>query len=229
LTKHSRSTRRRKRSPDLERFTSAEYRPYALAIGQVALVWNELHEVLCGFYVSLVSTIEEEKIAAAWQSLPSDRTKRGMLRAVIAKLGHKEERRNPRAREDLKWLFGQLDRLEDDRNNAIHAPLRTFRNWVWITIIGRSEGVQPDDTQENKRATNLRNKELLAEFRNARDEITIFRDYVEAIGDAWEWDDVRRCTWPDRPQLPSRGQKKTGTVRTPPAPPKQLHLLLKSS
>jgi hypothetical protein len=228
LAKHSTRTRAGRRYPDFQRYASPAFRPHALAIGQIALAWNELHEVLCAFFASMTATIDEWKIEAAWQSLPSDRAKRGMLKAVFNNLSGEDRRRNPRAQEDMKWLLNQLDRAEEDRNNAVHAPLIMFTTPIWESLGKRIGVVQPDDVRENKRAVNLSNKNLLDEYRNVRDEIIILRCFAEAIEDAWCWSGKQTRTWPDRPRLPNRGQKSRGRARRS-NQPKQLPLPLKSS
>lgn len=206
--------KRRKRPLDSERYTSAEFKPYVAAIGQVALAWNDLHESLCSLFVSLTGIVDDEMLEAAWQSLPSDRAKRGMLKAAIQQMGYDAKKRNPLAQSEMKWFFGQLDRLEEDRNNVIHAPLSTFSHPSWQLLAkalnltpSRQPGVQPDDVRSNRRAANLKNKRLLDEFRCVRDEIIEFREYTEEVESSWNWTDKGDDSWPQRPILPKRGDK----------------------
>lgn len=209
------ATRKLKKRPlDSECYTSAEFKPYVVAIGQIALAWNDLHETLCSLFVTLTGSLDDGMLEAAWQSLPSDRAKRGMLKAAIQQMGPDMRRRNPLAQGEMKWLFGQLDRLEEDRNNAIHAPLSTFSHPSWQLLaqalnmpVRRQRGVQPDDVRWNRRAANLKNKDLLIEYRYVRDAVIAFRDYANVIESSWNWTDDGDDPWPQRPSLPNRGNK----------------------
>jgi hypothetical protein len=207
--------RRKKRSLDSERYTSAEFKPYVAAIGQIALAWNDLHETLCSLFATLTGVlVDDGMLEAAWQSLPSDRAKRGMLKAAIQQMSYDAKKHNPLAQNEMKWFFGQLDRLEEDRNNAIHAPLSTFSHPSWQLLakaldlpVVRHPGVQPDDVRSNRRAANLKNKRLLDEYRCVRDEIIAFREYAEEVESSWNWTEKGNDTWPQRPILPKRGDR----------------------
>lgn len=205
-TGKSKAQKRAPRPPGAEQYTSEEYRPYVLAIGQVALAWNDLHEVLCEFYMALTSDFHEPTLAA-WQAVPSDRTKRAMLKAALNAALEDYLPYNPHAPQDWKWLLGQIDRLEDDRNNVVHAPLASFQSDVWRDL-GVDTGIKPDAVCNNRRATNLIGRgDLLIEYRWVRDAIIGLRDYTEALADAWRVSSKRPAAWPERPRLPNRGQK----------------------
>jgi len=205
LAKHSTSKGKQKRSPFSERYTSAEYRPYVMAIGQIALAWNDLHESIASLFSAVTSIIGDDKIEAAFQAVDSDRLKRKMLKAAFSQLEPKEIRLNPRAIDDVKWLCGQIDTLEEGRNNAIHSPLHNFQ--LSGLIDGFPDGVQPNTTRGNNRAMKLKDKNLLTEYRYVRDAAIILRDFAEAIEECWNWTAGKPHTWPERPSLPNRGQK----------------------
>ena len=231
MAKQSTIRKKRKRDPYAERYSSAEFRPYALAIGQVALAWNDLNETLGSLFVNLVGAGIDDKVQAAWQALTSDRSKRDMLKAAIGELSLKEERLNPSAKVEMKWLFGQLERLEIERNHAIHAPLASFSHPIWrMDVLGLNmpEGVAPDDIRGNRLASKLVGKNLLAEYRFIRDEAIILRDYIEDIESAWNWTDKRPNRWPERPRLPNRGMKKMDSSQPRGDSPTQHVLPLKS-
>lgn len=162
-----------------------------------------------------------------------------MLRAAINELSPNMCRFNPLAVEEMKWFLGQIDRLEEDRNNAIHAPLASFSDPIWQSLaeaMGRpprfTPGVHPDDIRYNKRAGNLRNKHILTEYRYVRDTAIAFRDYAEEVQGSWNWveNDNDNDPWPERPQLPNRGQKTPPKARrSQKEPSTQLPLRLKSS
>jgi hypothetical protein len=221
LASHSTNKVRRKRRPLFsETYTSQEYRPYVMAIGQIALAWNDLHESIGALFNSTASIIGEDKVEAAFQAVDSDRLKRRMLKAVFSQLDPKERKLNPKAIEDVKWLCGQIDALEESRNNAIHSPLHNFQ--LSGLIPDYPDGVQPNTTRGNTRAKKLKDKHLLTEYRYVRDAAIVLRDFVEAIEESWNWTANKLHTWPERPQLPNRGQKN----RRPALPSDQAKQLL---
>lgn len=224
MAKRSTSTKARKRNPETEYYTSEQYKPYVMAIGQIALAWNDLHEQIGDIFlkVTIEYMPEEDFFVAGWQSLSTDRAKRAFLRSGMGTLHPKHERWV----KEVIWLLGQADRLEEDRNNAIHAPL------IWFPAEaeehGLKGGVQPHRISMNKRALNLSNKDLLTEFRWIRDAIIVIRDYAYDLYEAWEWGKEIRRSLPRRPSLPNRGHKSRRLVR-PSDRPIQLPLLPEAS
>lgn len=189
--------------PASERYTSAAYRPYVMAIGQIALAWNDLHESIGVLFNSITTIATDDKVQAAFQAIDSDRLKRKMLKAAFSQLDAKEIRLNPTAVDDIKWACGQIDALEEARNNAIHSPLHMF---VFSREFNLPHGVLPNDVYGNTRAAKLRNKDLLTEYRYVRDATIVLRDFIDGIEESWNWT-YRRSSAPVRPQLPNRGQK----------------------
>jgi len=105
------------------RFTAKSFRPYAEAIGQVALTWNDLHETLGILFTEVAF---EGSLAAqdAWQSLIVDRAKREMLKSVLVGMTVPDDRPElAQLRDDVIWIIEQTSAAEDGRNAAIHTPL----------------------------------------------------------------------------------------------------------
>ncbi|HEX3675731.1 MAG TPA: hypothetical protein VHU87_15785 [Rhizomicrobium sp.] len=201
------STRRAKRKRRVvERYTSEAFLPYVKAIGQLALTWNDLHETLGSLFCTIADDITEMKLHAVWHSANTDRAKRAMLEAVVRDLSWQEKKNNPRAEKDLDWLLRELNKLEDIRNNAIHAPLKSFDDPVWRVFEKRPEGIAPNDLHGNRRALQMMNKDLLKEYRYCRNASLILREFADAIQYAWGYTEIDP-SWPERPQLPNRGQK----------------------
>lgn len=170
----------------------------------------------------------DDKLIYVWQSAAFDRPKRTMLEAAVLNLSVRESESNPKAADDVVWLLRRVDALEEDRNNAIHAPLSTQGGLV-SALFGYEEGIVAEDVWGNKRAAKLKGKDLLTEYRVCRDTALILRDYAEAIYDAWSFGRVRRHEWPSRPSLPNRGQKNSTKARNQPSHSIQLPLSPKSS
>jgi hypothetical protein len=201
------------KDPDYVGFTDARYRPYALAIGQLSLAWNDLHESLGSLFCHITGIGDVEfKMMAAWQSLMADRAKRGMLKAAFRELSANEIRLNPMATDEFTWLFKEIDRLEQMRNQAIHSPLRSFDHPIWRVFpeTDRPEGIAPDDLTGNRLAEELKGKNLLTHYRATRDDILALRDYADAIEEAWHFGGFKRKAWPRRPTRADRSgaQKK---------------------
>jgi len=189
------------RTPKLlhtESFTSKKFRPYALAIGQLALAWNDLHE---GFAILFWDVLRDFPTAnAVWNSARFDRAQRDMLRASVAVLPADRRAKFPRFVGDIEWALSQADKIEDSRNDAIHAPLFYFQGGTGIAFDEPSR-VQPSTITDHPRALKLQQKELLPEFRWARDASLVLRDFLARIMFILR---AGKGKWPARPVLPAR-------------------------
>lgn len=141
---------------------------------------------------------------AVWHALKQDRAQRDILLAALNK--HMNPAPPPRIIDDLKWLCGRADALEDLRNDALHSPL-------WAQPRGPDQAyVGPMIGLGHVRAQKLVNKDLLKEFRWCRDAAILLADFAYEI-DASLSDPFR--SWPKRPDWPVR----PGTQCDDTAPP----------
>jgi hypothetical protein len=155
-------------------FTAKAFRPYALALGEIALAWNDLHVSLSFVFCDLlnVGSVGFAPFQAVWQNIINDRMQRSVLVGVAKEseiaLSSREQF------EDIKWLCDQATSLEEFRNNALHSPLLG---------VGTPEGpyIAPLTGLGHPRATKLYGKDLLAEYRFCRDSITTLRNYATQI------------------------------------------------
>jgi hypothetical protein len=180
-------------------FTSAAFKPYALAIGQATLSWNYLHEVLADAFVHFGGGSH-----AIWFSSALDRPRREMLRAAVndVSLGESDVQKSIRA--EMLWILGQAESLEDVRNNAVHSPL-VFMSEELADIFGRERsGVSPLIFRGNPRALKLAQKDLLTEFRWLRDMARVLAEHSTAVMRTWAH---AAPSLPRRPALPNRGLK----------------------
>jgi hypothetical protein len=204
--------RRPARNPFRDNYTERPYRPYALAIGQIALAWNDLCSVLAGIYWTVMGGGFPEIYLSAWNSIKSDRTQRDMLRDALRAYfqswsGLAALQNYPTAATDFDWLIVEVGKLEDARNNAVHGPL----------VLDRNSGntVFPSPLMANPRAKRLqalvdKRESLLGEFRRYRETAIRLRDY------GWRMDLVLsrgQGTWPERPKLPIRRSPSSGHPR----------------
>jgi hypothetical protein len=184
------------------RFTAKAFRPYAEAIGHVALAWNELHETL-GTIFTEVGFEGSDKAQAAWQSLIVDRAKREMLKAVLTAMTEFDFLELPKFRDDVIWIIEQAHASEDGRNSAIHTPLLLHDHPIWQEV-DEGSGISSFSFRGNTRAKRLKQKDVLVEYRYHRDKFITLQKFADEL---LHW---RRGTpWPKRPRLPSRKQRKT--------------------
>jgi hypothetical protein len=211
----------RKRNRGSQRYTTAEFKPYVTALGQLALAWNDLQESFAGLFWTLMLSgppragdMVDYRPLRIWHAVKSDRYQRDMLRVLAA---HSENINwgRPALVDDVKWLLGEAGKLEDLRNDAIHSPLFFSQNW-----LSGSAKVVPASWQLNPRALSLgKRADLLGAFRYCRDTALILSDFAREIETALV---NRGAPWPGRPQLPNRGDGH-GTHRSrtkPPRPPR---------
>ena len=171
-------------------FRSETFQPYAKALGEVSLAWNDFNMVLSSVFGTALKIPNLMVADALWSALTSDRAQRDMLRAVInlKVIGHHIP---TKIRSEFKWVLDKADSLEEARNNALHSPLLSDQGSVfaWHQL-------------GHQRAKKLANKDLLKEFGWFYDTAITLRQYIELLGDA-----IKHPTepLPERPILPNRG------------------------
>jgi len=203
-------------------FTDHRYAPYALAIGQVALSWNDLHEILGHLFWIVMGGGWRDLPVGVWAAVDNDRIKRKMLKAAVNAATPTDLIHFPKMTSDIEWILKEATTLEDARNDIVHSPLvlLTYGETPAETVTGKGKKhfVIPDTVHMNTRAKKLADKiaehqvgkkRLLEEFRLCRDSITVLRDFAFEICWAMGGRRVGIVPWPDRPSLPNRGQKKS--------------------
>jgi hypothetical protein len=190
--------------PKHQRFTEDELRPYALAVGQVALAWNDLYEIMAQLFCTLSGGGWVSKHLAVWHSQTMDRPKRELLRATVEYLTADEEARFPKMRESVIWIADEAQRLEDARNNTVHLPLVLLRGGA-LTQAARERGIKVPDVMvhtlnNHPRAKRMLQKNLLGEFRRCRAKILALRDFTYNVDRALC---AAHAPWPDIPGSPN--------------------------
>ncbi len=207
VTRAKDSSKRKRRWPGV---TDPIYKPYVVAIGQLALAWNELHESLALLFIELPASGRPYPATDIWNAVGFDRPKRQLIRSLLRAL-HAEYPAKPRMKADLEWFLTEIDKVEDARNDAIHAPL-TFepkpRVQYFMSVTGGTTArtkIVPSTAFDNRRALKLLNKELLTEFRWCRDMSIALSKHASEIYDAIAANPRESNAWPARPTLPNRG------------------------
>ena len=176
-----------------ETFQDEVFEPYAIAIGHTVLAWNDLHRWLGCLLESVLFPRQSNPMRVLWNSATQDRAARQMLRAAVS---YRYPANSSVKHDPIMWLIGQVDALEDIRNDIIHTAL--MRN--------RQGGVVVSST-ETKRAAKLASKsDLLGEIHWCCDTTIALRNYALAIDRGLE---SVHGTLPRIPSLPNRGQKRT--------------------
>jgi hypothetical protein len=211
------------KSPEKRRrhaVTSQVYKPYVIAIGQLALAWNELHESLALLFIELLANGRAYPATDIWNAATFDRPKRQLIKSLLRTANLKYPAK-PLLKTDLEWLLAQTDKVEDARNDAVHAPLTFTSEGAALSILTSGGNkkvpvtitvnrVVPSTAFDNRRAMKLLNKDLLTEFRWCRDMSLSLTEYVGEVYEAIAANPPGSDAWPTRPALPSRGIKKKG-------------------
>jgi hypothetical protein len=173
-------------------FRTKTFLPYAKAIGEMTLAWNDFHMVLSSLFDTATKIPNRMIPTAVWNSQKADRTQRDMLKALID-LDVLDHCLRPEIRKEIGWILERATSLEDLRNDAIHAPLLEETDgkvYAWYQL-------------GNTRAKKLAKKDLLNEFGWFYDTIIVLREYAAKL---------ERIMWnssepvPVRPDLPNRAK-----------------------
>jgi hypothetical protein len=187
---------------------------YALAVGKVTASWNTFQEELGRIFAEVIG-VPRRVALAVWYSTRSDRSQRAMLKAAVAASeGGGWNARFPKAREDLLWLLGEANKLAEDRNDAIHAPIAIETDVPAATseVVASMSAYHYGQPQ----ARRLLGKNLITEFEWCERRAAALTLFTAAIYEAFV--DEQRL-WPKRPRLPTRGQKRA--AQDPPHPPRK--------
>ena len=132
----------------------AEFRPYAAALGQIALAWNGLLERLAFLFCIVMGGGQVNHFFAIWYAIKNARAQRDMLLAAtnvdIANLSLYR----PKLKDEVTWIWKRRNEIEESRNNALHSP-----------FVLMHSGVQRGYYMGHERATKLaRQQDVLNEL-----------------------------------------------------------------
>jgi hypothetical protein len=189
----------------IDRYAKPEFAPYAMALGQFALAWNDLLHYMSTLFS--IATLERAPQAGdavnyvptyIWHAIKSDRSQRDMLLAAIQ---HSKLSVGNRLAEDGKWLCDRINSLEDRRNDILHSP--------FILVNSR---VVPNTFGKNPRAQKLASAEnLLEEVKSAGNTAVGLADFSSRLVTSLL---NPRAPWPERPiEEPRRKKTSAKTSR----------------
>jgi hypothetical protein len=171
-------------------FRTEYYRPYAQALGEIALVWNDFHVTLSDLFWAVSKVPNGLMPDAIWNSLKSDRSQREALKSLV-ELKIDGHNLSLETREEILWVLKKADSLEDLRNDALHAPM--YNSESGMVFAWHHLG--------NKRAKKLEGKNLIAEYNWFYETTLVLREYTQKLSGNLRFpsDPV-----PARPKLSSR-------------------------
>jgi hypothetical protein len=177
------------------RFTAKKFRPYALAIGEATLSWNDLHVELGMLFVTVSGGGYVNEFFEKWNSIKNDAQKcKPLLETASSNLTSESDQK---AFAEVTWLLDSVNVLANYRNTVTHAPL---------TFTPNASIVFPNAWPGDRFAQKLEGYDVLAEYRRLRDTAILLRDYAGRLAQALPRE---RPSWPDRPSLPVRPEAVT--------------------
>ena len=198
---------RRKRQPwESLSISHPAFRPYAIALGQIALAWNGFHGTLAVFYCTIMGGGFANQHLAVWHAIRNDRAQRAILLAAARDSFGYDSDLGKTVTAEIKWINSQADTIEDGRDNALHSPLWARPATGQKPIVSAVTGL--GHVRAKKLAASKRG--LLAEFRWCRDAALVLTDYVADMDDVLTGRSQKSL--PQRPRLPYRGQKTSKMV-----------------
>jgi hypothetical protein len=192
--------------------------PYAAALGELIIAWNDLHETLSFLFELAIKSSSRQMGISIWHSTENDYAQRKMLRAAVEQATHFTEDQ----REDMLWVLDRIDNtLRHSRNDMIHSPVSFIQG---LTDEGPSDEsiVVVPGTSDNPRAKALwaraarpGAKALWTTVGNLKSHFDETRRLAEVLDD-FAMDMFRTIlnpsewSWPKRPALPQAHRKKGG-------------------
>lgn len=177
------------------------FAPYLKAVGEVVNAWNKLQDQLLKIFLSITG-MPQDMAAAVWHAPRSDSVQRDMLRAALrATPDDKWSGRLATARDDIFSLLNRADKLSEERNDAVHAP-------VSLAIDGDKLVPFPMYFFGHPKAIRLKGKDIVPEFKRCKDAAITLREYAEKIETGLNFSTY---PWPDKPALLAPQQAKNQT------------------
>lgn len=171
-----------------------EFRPYAVALGELVYAWGRLYSILGALFWSVSGQPKNSVPTAVWNSVTNDRAQREMLKAAAAVAPLRNY-----AADEIAWIVDRADALSDNRNDAIHSP-------YFLSISDTGVELQSNFYGGSPRALKLRGKNLMAEFILYRERAETLAEYAAAIHNGLLFPEK---PWPQRPPWPKLDPSKT--------------------
>lgn len=173
-------------------FENEKFAPFALALGQMNLAWNDLHVSLARLFSALLKIPNLSVADTIWYSLKSDRAQRDLIQEMVRypNLGYALPDQ-PKAR--VLSVLAETQNIAERRNDFIHSPFVLSGKEIVPLHLGR-----------NKRGLNLsRRGDPLTEAKWFYKAAMVQRDNTDIIVDHLN---KPYDTWPEKLPSPNRGE-----------------------
>jgi hypothetical protein len=118
--------RRRKRPYESVSYSHPVFRPYTMALGQIALAWNGLHSAMALLFCTVMGGGFANQFLAVWHAIRNDAAQRAILLAAAKDSFGYASDVGAKVFSEIEWINGQARRVEDIRDDALHSPLWGF-------------------------------------------------------------------------------------------------------
>ncbi|QIP05985.1 hypothetical protein [Bradyrhizobium symbiodeficiens] len=172
----------------------AERDAHAMAIGRIAMVWNEYQATLGEIYADLFAGDDWNLALSTWYAIPSDRTQRDALRAVaMFKLAP-----SSKGLEELNWLLEKTNEVVSfQRNVGLHTRL--------FPITAEDGTLQIYPVAQNDRIVKaLENTTVLKEYAHYESQMRKMLGFAVGVQSALSSKRTGQEVWPERPQISKR-------------------------
>jgi hypothetical protein len=176
-----------------------QMKPYALAIGELTLAWNQLQERLAMLFWNAINIPHGDVALSMWNIVRSDMVQRELLKAAVKSGAFNDRFNGQQAEADILWLLEKVAILSQRRNDAIHAPLA-------LTLNSEGKKIEPHVALGNPRAKGLSNKDLMKELIWYRETSFTLSIFAGAMHECLSRPKIK-LPWPGRPLLPSLGAR----------------------
>lgn len=178
-------------------FNARYFNSYTKAVGELILAWNDFHIVLSMLFATVIKIPNRIVPNTIWNFLETDRRQRDLLK-VLVELSVLNYNIPKNLKKEIIWVLDEAQKVENARNNFAHSP-------IYIEAPGE---FMPWYHMGNRRAGNLKGRDLLKEARMYYRRLIKIREYAEKLTDTLDRTQARHpnVKLPKRPSLPNRGE-----------------------
>ena len=134
-------------------------------VGEVVYAYNHAQASFLLIFYSIIGWDKHELTRAIWDTQPSDRGQRGLLRAYVT---HAVEKKA--FQKAIIWCLDAMDIISQKRNDAVHSDISWFYDCLGTGLL----------TSKN-RADRLVNEPLDSIWRDIRGDLSALNNYLSDL------------------------------------------------
>lgn len=164
---------------------------YTRQTGRAISAWNLLQDTLGTLFAEIANPSHHKMALAIWYSQQSDRSQRGMLKAVSQVAYGADSKLHG----EIKWLCGAADTLAEHRNNVTHVAYSVDldRTLSKVAIAPRGVGV-------SARADKMSTRDIFEEMRVVEENSKALFQFAILLTPSIAYPEMQEPL-PDRPSL----------------------------